>query len=226
MSITLRPRLRAASRSCSNACRGLDPVPLGQYADRLLDPDPGGERVLELADGRAQPAQPRRRAAACRRPAWRGRVAACRSRPQAGRRGSSRRSGRAGRRCRRASRPWCGGRPRRRARRPAAGRAVVATGALTTVPLDQRTGGRPAAAAELERRGHCVGRPTSGARARSLPQRHCVGLTGSHLAAGGPACRSSRTGQFAKALLHVCLTGSSSRCHPGRRRSGPSGSRR
>src|SRR5580704_6653216 len=34
---------------------GLDAVPLGEYADRLLDPDPGRQRMLELADGGAQP---------------------------------------------------------------------------------------------------------------------------------------------------------------------------
>src|SRR5450755_2967985 len=32
-----------------------EPVALGEYPDRLLDPDPGGERVLELGDGHRQP---------------------------------------------------------------------------------------------------------------------------------------------------------------------------
>jgi hypothetical protein len=30
-------------------------VPLGQYADGLLDPHPGGERVLKLGDGHRKP---------------------------------------------------------------------------------------------------------------------------------------------------------------------------
>jgi hypothetical protein len=30
-------------------------VPLGEHADRLLDPDPRGERVLKLRDGDREP---------------------------------------------------------------------------------------------------------------------------------------------------------------------------
>jgi hypothetical protein len=34
---------------------GAEAVPLGEHADRLLDPDPCGQRVLKLGDGDREP---------------------------------------------------------------------------------------------------------------------------------------------------------------------------
>ena len=195
---------------------GLDPVPLGQYADRLLDPDPGGQRVLKLADCGAQPPSLAARAARCRGPAWPGGVAVM---PFSAASRSARiiaqvRSGRS-------SLPT---------RQPSLVRRTTAssgTNAATAAPsaaarvddcaLDHAGGHR--GAAELGAAHSSVadiGAADAAARPAApadLARRPRLPVIAYRLARPGAASR-------------LPSTGSSSRCHPGTRQSGRSGSRR